>query len=233
MEYFETCLSNYNQLILIKLSFLLQFGTITTASATTSKMGKNKTLTSSTFKALYHLTISPSITNIFPAAVLSLSYPSLPSSSLHLLVVRGNMLPSGPGTCSISCFARKQGGERQERRRRRTRTKGRTERHWAWGGNPHREKETETVGERRGLNEGLVRTHLASISPTERVMVRERRQRGFYFWHFWGYGVIDLFFLLHPLWFFPTSAQFIHISGLWNQLLLVGCLCRRRSRKEI
>ena len=134
--YFETYLSNYDQLILIKLLFLLQFGnvtfastSITTASVTTSKLGKKKTLTSSTFKALYHLTISPSITNIFPAAVLSLSYPSLPSSSLHLLVVRGNMLPSGPGTCSISCFARKQGGERQERRRRRTRTKGRTERH--------------------------------------------------------------------------------------------------------
>lgn len=132
-------------------------------------MAKIKTLTSSTFKALYHLTISLSITNIFPAAVLSLSHPSLPSSSLHLLVVRRNMLPSGPGTCSISCFAREQGGERQERRRRRT--KGRTERHWAWGGNPHREKETERRWERGG---GWMKASCAHI------WLRLARQRGWW-----------------------------------------------------
>lgn len=104
-----------------------------------------------------------------------------PPSSFHLLVVRRNVLPSGPGTCSISCFAREQGGERQERRRR-SRRRGEQR-----GTEPeeetHTEKEKQRDGERgreggkeERLNAGLVRIHLALISQTERVMVREETE---------------------------------------------------------
>lgn len=94
---------------------------------------------------------------------------------------------------------------------------GRTERHWVWGGNPHRERET------RGKGGGGVewRPSCAYIwlwLARKRGWWWDRRQRGFYFWHFWGYRVIDLFFLLF-FEFFLASIQFIHISNLKNQLL--------------
>lgn len=101
----------------------------------------------------------------------------IPSSPLHLLVVRRNMLPSGPGTCSISCFAKEQGGGK------RGRGGGGEQRGTEPEEETHTEKEKQRDGERgrgkkrRRLNEGLVHIHLALISQTERVMVREETER--------------------------------------------------------
>lgn len=67
---------------------------------------------------------------------------SFPPSSLHLLMVRRNVLPSGPGTCRISCFAREQGGERLKRRRRRKGEQRGTE--------PEEETHTEKEKQRDG-----------------------------------------------------------------------------------
>lgn len=102
------------------------------------------------------------------------------------------MLPSGPGTWSISCFAREVGlggvgwGEEGGKKG----GGGGTERGTEPEQETHTEKEKQRDGERRSegrregrggwieeeVNEGLVSIHLALISQTERVMVREETE---------------------------------------------------------
>lgn len=52
---------------------------------------------------------------------------------------------------------------------------GRTERHWVWGGNPHRERETRGKGG-GGWMKAILCIHLALISQKERVMVRQETE---------------------------------------------------------
>lgn len=84
------------------------------------------------------------------------------------------MLPSGPGTCSISCFAREQGGERQERRRRRRRHRENRE------ALSLRRKPTQRKRNKRegggGWMKAILCIHLALISQKERVMVRQETE---------------------------------------------------------
>lgn len=102
--------------------------------------------------------------------------------SLHLLVLRGKVLPPGWETCSISCFSSERGGERQERR------EGREQR----GTECEEETHTEQEKEREGSGAAWRTTSGFDYSDGE-VQARRGDRAAFIFGTF-GDSVIDLYF---------------------------------------
>lgn len=118
--------------------------------------------------------------------------------SLHLLVLRGKVLPPGWETCSISCFSSKRGGERQERR------EGREQR------GTECEEETHTEQEKEREGSGAVWRTTSGFDYSDGEVQARRGDRAAFIFGTFGDSVIDLYFSPTPF-ELPPCTRLIYI----------------------